>query len=227
MKVMAFNGSPRKKKWNTVTLLDNALQGAMSAGAETELVQLYDLSFSGCISCFSCKKLSRKEDGVCAVQDDLSAVLDRVKEADALIIGTPVYYGAESAATRAFLERLCFPYLKFDKNIQSLFPKRINTAMIYTMNVTEEMLERTGFDQIFGMTKMMLGKHFGACELLLSTDTLQYNDYDKFESEMFNKEEKYKRHAEVFPEDCKRAFELGVRMASGEIPEPEPMPRSE
>jgi hypothetical protein len=79
MKVMAFNGSPRKKKWNTVTLLKSALEGAASAGAETELVQLYDLDFSGCISCFSCKKRSRKADGVCSVQDDLTAVLERVR----------------------------------------------------------------------------------------------------------------------------------------------------
>ena len=196
MKVMGFNGSPRKKKWNTVTLLDNALQGARSAGAETELVQLYDLSFSGCISCFSCKKLSRKEDGICAVEDDLSPVLDWVKEADALIIGTPVYYGSESAATRAFLERFCFPYLKYAKNMQSLFPRRINTALIYTMNVPEEMLEPMSYDRIFNRTKMMLERHFGPCELFLSTNTLQYDDYDQFESEIFDKEAKVKRHAE-------------------------------
>ncbi len=58
MKIMAFNGSPRKRKWNTITLVENALQGARSAGAETELVQLHDLSFSGCLSCFSCPTLS-------------------------------------------------------------------------------------------------------------------------------------------------------------------------
>lgn len=227
MKVMAFNGSPRKKKWNTVTLLENALKGAKSAGAKTELVQLYDLNFSGCISCFSCKKLDREENGVCAVQDDLTAVLSHVKRADALIIGTPVYYGTESAATRAFLERLCFPYLKYAKDMRSLFPRRINTAMIYTMGVTEEMLEQTGFRQVFNTTKMMLGMHFGACELLLSLDTLQYSDYDKFESEMFEKEAKYRRHAEVFPQDCKHAFDLGVRMASGKVPDPEPIPTFE
>jgi multimeric flavodoxin WrbA len=222
MKVMAFNGSPRKKKWNTVTLLEKALQGAKSAGAKTELVQLYDLSFSGCISCFSCKKLSRKEDGVCAVQDDLSAVLDRVKGADALIIGTPVYYGSESAATRAFLERLCFPYLKYAKDHRSLFPRRINTALIYTMNISDSMLEEWSYDRTFGRTQGILAMHFGACELLLSTNTLQYGDYGKFESELFDKEAKVKRHAEVFPEDCARAFELGVRMASGAVPGPMP-----
>ena len=46
MKVMAVNGSPRKK-WNTATLLGKALKGAASKGAETELVHLYDLNFKG------------------------------------------------------------------------------------------------------------------------------------------------------------------------------------
>jgi multimeric flavodoxin WrbA len=223
LKVMAFNGSPRKKNWNTITLLKKALEGAASVGAETELIQLYSLNFSGCISCFSCKKISRKGDGICAVRDDLTSVLDRVKNADTLIIGTPVYYGTESASTRALLERLCFPYKDYSKNMKSLFPRRINTALIYTMNVSEELLKMLGYDRHFGVTRMNLEMHFGACELLLSTDTLQYSDYDKYESEMFDGKAKVKRHAEVFPEDCKRAFELGVRMASGQIQKPEPM----
>jgi multimeric flavodoxin WrbA len=227
MKVMAFNGSPRKKKWNTVTLLNNALQGAQSNGAETELVQLYDLKFSGCISCFSCKRLSRKKDGVCSVKDDLTPVLDRVKQADALIIGSPVYYGAESAATRAFLERLCFPYLKYSKDGGSLFPRRINTGMIYTMNAPDQILQRIGYDRMFAMTQMTLGMHFGACELLLSSDTLQYSDYDKYEAEAFDKNAKRQRHTKVFPDDCTRAFALGVRMASGKVPDPKPMPWQE
>jgi multimeric flavodoxin WrbA len=217
MKVMAFNGSPRKKKWNTVTLLKEALKGAASVGAETELIQLYDLNFSGCISCFSCKRISRKKDGTCAVQDDLTSVLDRVKHADALVIGTPVYYGTESASTRALLERLCFPYNKYAKDMRTLFPRPICTAVIYTMNVSEEMLGAMGYRRHFALTQMILERHFGSCELLLSTDTLQYSDYDKYESEKFDKEAKAKRHAEAFPEDCKRAFELGIRMATGQI----------
>ena len=62
-----------------------------------------------------------------------------------------------------------------------------------------------------------MAMHFGTCELMLSTDTLQYNDYDKYESEEFDGKAKVKRHAEIFPNDCKRAFELGIRMASGQI----------
>jgi len=214
IKVMAFNGSPRMTNWNTVTLLENALAGAASAGAETELVHLYDLNFSGCISCFYCKKIDRKKDGVCAVRDELFPVLERVRHADALIIGTPVYYGAESAATRAFLERLCFPYNKYSKDPKSLFPRRINTALLYTMNVNEELLTTFGYDRHFALTRGVLERHFGPCELLVVTDTMQYDDYGKYESEKFDAEAKIRRHAEVFPEDCRRAFELGVRMAS-------------
>jgi multimeric flavodoxin WrbA len=48
MKVLAFNGSPRRK-WNTATLLNHALEGAASKGAETELIHLYDLRYKGCV----------------------------------------------------------------------------------------------------------------------------------------------------------------------------------
>jgi multimeric flavodoxin WrbA len=52
---MAFNGSPRKK-WNTATLLERALEGAGSQGAKTELIHLYDIDYKGCISCFAWTK---------------------------------------------------------------------------------------------------------------------------------------------------------------------------
>jgi multimeric flavodoxin WrbA len=59
MKIMAFNGSPRKE-WNTAALLKKALEGASSQGAETELVHLYDSNYKGCISCFACKEKGGK-----------------------------------------------------------------------------------------------------------------------------------------------------------------------
>ena len=215
MKVIAFNGSPRKKEWNTITLIENALEGSASVGAETELFHLYDLKFSGCISCFACKKLNRKKDGVCAVKDDLTYVLDRVRDADAILIGTPIYWHAESAVTRAFLERLFFPYYKYSKNGESLFPRLIQSALIYTMNVSEEIVKKAAYDRHFTLTRMSLEMIFGECELLLSSDTLQYDDYDKYESEAFDEKAKLKRRKEEFPKECKRAFELGIRLASG------------
>ena len=79
MKVMAFNGSPRKK-WNTATLLEEALAGAKANGAETELVHLYDHVYQGCISCFACKEIGGQSYGRCAVQDELTPILDRAAD---------------------------------------------------------------------------------------------------------------------------------------------------
>jgi multimeric flavodoxin WrbA len=87
MKVIAINGSPRKG-WNTATLLNRALEGAASEGAETELIHLYDLDFKGCISCFACKLKGGKSYGQCAVKDELTPLLKQIEEeADALVIG--------------------------------------------------------------------------------------------------------------------------------------------
>ena len=78
------------------------------------------------------------------------------------------------------------------------------------------MIEAVGLNQRLSMNQTLLSMHFGTCELLLSTDTLQFSDYDKYESDMFDKAAKIKRHEEIFPKDCQRAFELGIRMASNE-----------
>ena len=109
MKVIAFNGSPRKK-WNTATLLAKALEGAASQGAGTELFHLYDLDFKGCISCFACKTKGGKSYGRCAVEDDLRPILKKVLKADAIILGSPIYFGTVSGEMRSFMERLLFPF---------------------------------------------------------------------------------------------------------------------
>ena len=66
MKILAFNGSPRLKG-NTATMLDNAISGAREHGAEVERFNLYNMQFSGCISCFSCKRLDKERPIVCVV----------------------------------------------------------------------------------------------------------------------------------------------------------------
>ena len=123
MKVLAINGSPRKK-WNTAMLLNNVLEGAASQGAETELAHLYDLDYKGCISCFSCKLKDGKSYGRCAVKDDLTPVLDKIESVDAIVLGSPIYFWEVTGAMRSFLERLLFPNVVYDANHSSLFKKR-------------------------------------------------------------------------------------------------------
>jgi multimeric flavodoxin WrbA len=212
MKVIAINGSPRKK-CNTATLLKNALEGAESEGAETELIHLYDLNYKGCKSCFSCKIKGGKSYGRCAVNDDLTSIFRKVEESDALILGSPIYLGTVTGEMRSFMERLIYPYLTYNNPPKSLFPKKINTGFIYTMNVKKEQVKESGYNLIFATNEYYFKLIFGDSESLLSFDTYQFKDYSKVVSDRFDAEEKAKTRREVFPEDCKRAFEMGTKFA--------------
>ena len=93
MTYYAINGSPRKTH-NTATILNKALEGVKAADpqAQTELIHLYSHDFSGCVSCFECKRLGGKSYGKCAVRDGLTPILERLADADGIIFGSPVYF---------------------------------------------------------------------------------------------------------------------------------------
>lgn len=211
MKVIAINGSPRKK-WNTATMLTHALQGAASQGAETKLVHLYDLDYKGCMSCFACKRKDGKNLGRCGTRDGLTPLLEEIREANALILGSPIYFGEVTGEMRSFLERLLFPILVYEKDSRSLFPRKIPTAWIYTMNIPESMVKDMRLERVFEFNKYILEMLIGPCESLISFDTLQFEDYSKYVSGMFDAEAKRKRHEEVFPQDCRKAYEMGARL---------------
>ena len=211
MKVVAFNGSPRKK-WNTATLLQKALQGAAAQGAETELIHLYDLDFKGCKSCFACKTRGGKSYGKCAVVDELTPILKMVRDVDAMLLGTPVYFGAVSGEMKSFMERLMFPYRTYTEPQVTLYPRQIRTGFIYTMNVTETDMKKLGYPQFIDLNEMFLKAVFGSAERLLSFDTYQFDDYSKMVAERFDVVKKEKRRKEVFPIDFQKAFELGCRL---------------
>jgi multimeric flavodoxin WrbA len=212
MKVMAFNGSPRKK-WNTATLLEKALEGASSQGAETNLIHLYDLNYKGCISCFACKTKGGKSYGRCAVKDDLTPLLKTVLDVQSLILGSPIYYGTVTGQMRSFMERLFFPFSPYIDPPGSLFPRKISTGFIYTLGATEAMAKEQGFDHQIRWNEMILERIFGASESLCSYDTYQFEDYSKVFAPRFDPEKKAQRRREVFPLDCAKAFEMGSRLA--------------
>jgi len=213
MKIIGINGSPRKK-WNTATMLEHALDGAASRGAETKLVHLYDLDYKGCRSCFACKKKGGRSFGRCTTRDGLTPVLGEIREVGALILGSPIYFGEVTGEMRSFLERLLFPYLRYEKDGGTLFPRNIRTAWIYTMNIPESMVKDMSLERVFQFNKFLLEMIFGPCESLMSFDTLQFKDYSKYVAGRFDAEAKWKRHKEVFPEDCRKAFELGTKLVA-------------
>lgn len=212
-KIIAINGSPRRK-CNTAELLESALRGAKDAGAETELVQLYGLNFKGCISCFYCKRKD-KEHGTCAMKDDLTPVLERVKEADALIFGSPIYFMNLSAGMIAFMERLFFSNYIYSNEIPTVFPKPLKNAFIYTMNMTEEHVKQFGIRERFAFhegtaERILMAKP----EILYAYNTYQYSDYSKYEASIFNEPEKAAYRKEVFPQQCEAAYNMGKSLVS-------------
>jgi multimeric flavodoxin WrbA len=210
MKVIAINGSPRKK-WNTATLLEKALEGAASEGAETELIHLYDLNFKGCTSCFACKLKNGKSYGKCAMEDELTPVLAKLKDVDAVFLGSPIYLGNSTGEMRSFMERYVFPYLVYSSDIPSLYPKNIPVGFIYTMGIKEEYFDLFGLNKTIELNENFSARIFGYSESMYSTDTYQFDDYSKYVADRFDPVEKAKWRKEVFPQDCQKAFEMGAR----------------
>jgi multimeric flavodoxin WrbA len=213
VKLIAINGSPRKK-WNTAMMLEKAIEGAASQGAETRLVHLYDLAFKGCISCFACKTKDGESYGRCAVKDGLTPVYAEIKEADAIILGSPIYLGDVTGQLRSFMERLLYPYLVYADPLQTLFPRKIRTGLIYTMNAPEEVARGLGYDRLFSANEGYMLRVFGHAESIMSYDTYQFRDYSKVVADLFDPGKKKKRRDEVFPQDCRRAYDMGVRFAT-------------
>jgi len=212
MKVIAFNGSPRKN-WNTAILLKKALEGAASVGAKTELINLYELNYRGCYSCFACKTLNGKNYGTCPIKDDLLPIFKKIENADAIILGSPIYLGRITGEMQSFFERLVFQYLTYTNPPASLFPKKILTAFIYTMGQTEEIAKPMGSEGLFNSLERSLTIIFGSSEKLLSFNTYQFEDYSKFHAPKFDVGAKEKQRTEVFPLDCQKAFAIGKRFA--------------
>lgn len=210
MKILAINGSPRKG-WNTDILLQKVLEGATSAGAETEMVHLYDLKFRGCVSCMACKLRKEPRPNRCVLRDDLTDVLDKAHEADAIVMGSPIYFSEVTGMMRCFIERFLFQYLNYDDFAAPLSPKK-RIAMVYTMNAPESMFGQIGYDALFQRYESWMRNFFGDVTTLLCTETLQVKDYNRYHLDAFDGESRQQRREAVFPNDCRKAFELGAQL---------------
>ena len=211
MKIVAINASPRKN-WNTAQLVRAAADGAAENGSEVEVIDLYAIGkYSGCISCFGCK--TEKHYGECICNDDLKPVLDKIRNADGLILGTPNYLGEATAAFRALYERLIFQYITYNTEHYSANNRQIPVLFITTSNAGDGAYEPGGFySELVKNYQSTLTRFIGKTEVLIAGDTLQVDDYSKYDWTMFDPESKKKRHEAVFPKKIEQAKALGAKM---------------
>jgi len=99
MKVIAIVGSPRKNG-NTELLTTHTLKAIAEEGLDIELIRLADLEIKPCNACMVCQKEEK-----CSIEDDLFPIYLKMKEADGIILASPVYYGSATSLIKALMER--------------------------------------------------------------------------------------------------------------------------
>jgi len=105
MKVVAFNGSPRKDG-NTTILINHVFRELEKEGVETELVQLSGREIRGCIACYKCFE---NKDQHCAVKDDIAnECIEKMMKPEGIILGSPVYFTDVTAEMKALIDRAGF-----------------------------------------------------------------------------------------------------------------------
>ena len=217
-KVMIINGSPRKN-FNTAKLLKEAARGAEEAGAEVEIVHLYDMLYKGCISCLMCKRKGADIKGLCFYKDALTPVLEKCLNADAVILGTPVYHSYPTGMLRSFMERFMFPAHTYmvDKEhggLKRVLTHTLPVGMIMTMNAPESHFNNSSYRTILNENEESLRHVFGYAETLYAFDTYQFIDYSKYDCDLFDEAHKAQVRDEQFPKDMSKAYDMGKRLAT-------------
>ena len=207
MKIIAVNAGPRIG-WNTDTLITEAIKGAESAGASVEKFDLFRLErYTGCISCFGCKKDKFK--GQCICRDGLKPVLDAIRSADGLIIGSPNYLSELTASFRALYERLIFQNLTYNKDTPCCNEHPIPVLLIMTSNAPD-----TYFTDMMENYRQTFCRFVGPTEVFISGDTLQLKDYTKTDWpwSIFDPAAKQIRHDTVFPQECAKISAMAAKL---------------
>ncbi len=104
MKVIAISGSPRIGG-NSDILCDEFLKGAKEKGNEVEKINLGNRNIRPCIACYKCK-----DNGSCVIEDDMKEILEKLIQADIILLATPVYFYSMDAQMKIFIDRCLARY---------------------------------------------------------------------------------------------------------------------
>ena len=203
MDVIAINASPRKTM-NTSSLLNAVNEEVATCGKSIRIYSLYEMNFKGCFSCFACKKENTKSYGKCPIKDDLFSVFEEIRNCSALILATPIYFGDVAGQLRCFLERFLFQNMIYSTPPRSLFGKRINVGMIYTMNIQETQYQNYSLKPQIEAMEGIIKRIIGDTKSFFAFGTNQLNDYSGIEYTYINGQERLKNHKENFSKEIKR-----------------------
>lgn len=211
-KIYIINSSPRKN-WNTSKMCESFAQGVNDAGGIAKMINLYDIDFKGCRGCSSCKLKNGKNYGFCSYPDELKEILNKVSHSDGICFATPIYFGDVSGVMKMFIERLIYPFAKLNKQYTPMPPKKLKTAVIYTMNIDKATFLNQYIGQNnsapIGFFENWITHLYGKPQRICAFNTCQYHDYSKYDDERWDIDDKIKQYKEMFPKDLGNAYNTG------------------
>lgn len=139
MKVVAINGSPRKKG-NTFTSLNKVLDELKAEGIETELLQLGGKKVGGCMACFKC--MDKKDRRCHGPKDDMNDFIAKIDGADGVLIGSPTYFASVSSEVKSLIDRCGLVSIANDR----MLSRKVGAAVVS--------VRRQGATQVFNQINM-------------------------------------------------------------------------
>lgn len=191
-KVLGIYGSPRKGG-NSDQLLDKALEGARSAGAETQGIYVRKLKISGCLECGGCD-----ETGECVVKDDMQSVYPLLEDADVIILASPIFFYGIPAQAKALIDR---GQAMWSKRMLEKTPeqrKQYDSGKGYLIGVGA-----TRGKNLFEGTELTAKYFFDALDM-------------SYEGGLFFRRLEKSSDVQKEPEILKEAFEFGEKSAAGD-----------
>ena len=152
-----------------------------------------------------------KTKGKCYWNDDLSPLIEKILDADTLLIGSPIYFGHPTSEFRALIERLIFCVMSYDDGT-SYYTGKVNVGIFYTMNAPINYYNDSMKDALASY-EFLFSFLNGEVVSYPVCDTLQVKDYSKYNMAGFSQEAKEKQLILQFPNDIEKAFEIGAELS--------------
>ena len=138
MKAIILNAGPKRRDHNA-QLAKSSANGAKSAGADVEYIDLYKFDLCGCMNCAICKK--EENVGKCYWKDEISPLIERILDSDCLLITVPIFFTEPTSHYRALIERLVYCIVSYKTG--NTFKGKINVGLFYTLNYSVDYFEKS------------------------------------------------------------------------------------
>ena len=198
MKTIVINADPKMKQ-EIGKLLKSASEGAKSVGSDVEYFDLYRMDIKGCMLCSICKK-KNKESFKCYWRDDLSPIIEKILNADTLLIGSQIFFNEPTSHYRALVERLIYCIVSYDRN--HYYKGKVNVGIFYSV-----ISPRKHFEKSVRPTLKSTEDLFK----MLNGEVKVYASYKGLRNQR-KTEDQINEKMQEFDIDLEKAFEIGAEL---------------